>query len=213
MLYLCICVFVFVYLCVRHLVISVLISLDQELSENIWFVWYKTSYGGDKWRCNGYGTNDEQGKIGLLSQWTAGGWVSQFLDIDKILTKLEHLQLKFILEKTNIATKPSKLLTQLKHKKLCQSSPKQLKLQPWSSFLWWGRLCYPFCPHTKYVSGRILDCDLPAQNQVKTILRRNCTWIFSDCKSSSTSETTDVPPNSFILWCSIKVKGAQSRDK
>ena len=43
MLYLCICVFVFVYLCMRHLVISVLISLDQELSENVWFVWSKTS--------------------------------------------------------------------------------------------------------------------------------------------------------------------------
>ena len=48
MLYLCICVFVFVYLCMRHSVISVLISLDQELSENIWFVWSKTSYSGDK---------------------------------------------------------------------------------------------------------------------------------------------------------------------
>ena len=47
MLYLCICVFVFVYLCMRHLVISVLISLDQELSENVWFVWSKTSYSGD----------------------------------------------------------------------------------------------------------------------------------------------------------------------
>ena len=43
MLYLCICVFVFVYLSMRHLVISVLISWDQELSENIWFVWPKTS--------------------------------------------------------------------------------------------------------------------------------------------------------------------------
>ena len=31
----------------RYLVISVLISLDQELSENIWFVWSKTSYSGD----------------------------------------------------------------------------------------------------------------------------------------------------------------------
>jgi len=31
----------------RHLVISVLISLDQELSENVWFVWSKTSYSGD----------------------------------------------------------------------------------------------------------------------------------------------------------------------
>ena len=28
----------YLYLCMRHLVISVLISLDQELSENIWFV-------------------------------------------------------------------------------------------------------------------------------------------------------------------------------
>merc|ERR1711954_36091 len=34
MLYLCICI---------YLVISVLISWDQELSENIWFVWPKTS--------------------------------------------------------------------------------------------------------------------------------------------------------------------------
>ena len=47
MLYLCICVFVFVYLSMRHLVISVLISWDQELSENVWFVWPKTSNCGD----------------------------------------------------------------------------------------------------------------------------------------------------------------------
>ena len=47
MLYLCICVFVFVHFCMRRLVISVLISLDQELSENVWFVWSKTSYSGD----------------------------------------------------------------------------------------------------------------------------------------------------------------------
>ena len=32
------------YLCIRHLVISVLISLDPELSENVWFVWSKPSY-------------------------------------------------------------------------------------------------------------------------------------------------------------------------
>ena len=57
MLYLCICVFVFVYLCMRHFVISVLISLDQELSENIRFVWSKTSYSGDKWRCHHGGTD------------------------------------------------------------------------------------------------------------------------------------------------------------
>ena len=30
-----------------HLVISVLISLDQELSKNIWVVWPKTSCSGD----------------------------------------------------------------------------------------------------------------------------------------------------------------------
>ena len=47
----CICVFVFAFLCMRHLVISVLISLDQELSGNEWFVWSKTSYSGDRWRC------------------------------------------------------------------------------------------------------------------------------------------------------------------
>ena len=65
MLYLCICVFVFVYLCMRHLVISVLISLDQELSENIWFVWPKTSYSGDV--TDAGQTNERQVKIGLLS--------------------------------------------------------------------------------------------------------------------------------------------------
>ena len=31
----------------RHVVLSVLISLDQELSENVWFVWSKTSQSGD----------------------------------------------------------------------------------------------------------------------------------------------------------------------
>ena len=36
--YLCVCVLVFVYLCMRHLVISDLISLDQDISENIWLV-------------------------------------------------------------------------------------------------------------------------------------------------------------------------------
>ena len=27
-------------------------SPDDNLSENIWFVWSKTSYRGDKWRCH-----------------------------------------------------------------------------------------------------------------------------------------------------------------
>ena len=58
----CICVFVFVPLCMRHLVISVLISLDQVLSENIWFVWSKPSYSGDKWRCYQGGTTTNNGR-------------------------------------------------------------------------------------------------------------------------------------------------------
>ena len=27
-------------------------SPDDKLSENIWFVWSRTSYSGDKWRCH-----------------------------------------------------------------------------------------------------------------------------------------------------------------
>ena len=44
---------------------------DHILTENIWFVWSKTSYSGDKRRCHyaGRTTNDEHVKIELLSQW------------------------------------------------------------------------------------------------------------------------------------------------
>ena len=72
MLYLLICVFVFVYLQVRHPGTLFLGSLYHHLSENIWFVWSKTSYSGDKRRCYQAGrrrTNDKQWKIGLLSLW------------------------------------------------------------------------------------------------------------------------------------------------
>jgi len=52
----------------RHLVISVLISWDQELSENIWFVWPKTSDSGDVTMRDGRTTNEQQQvKIVLLS--------------------------------------------------------------------------------------------------------------------------------------------------
>ena len=46
----------------------------HKLSENVWFVWSKTSYSGDKWRCYRCGTDDddEQGKIELLSLWAVG---------------------------------------------------------------------------------------------------------------------------------------------
>ena len=56
----------FVY---ETLVISVLISLDQELSENVWFVWSEASYSGDKWIYVAMrdGRTDEQLKIELLS--------------------------------------------------------------------------------------------------------------------------------------------------
>ena len=43
---------------------------DHILAENIWFVWSKTSYCGDKWRCYRCGTNKQRTlKIELLSQW------------------------------------------------------------------------------------------------------------------------------------------------
>ena len=45
---------------------------DHILTENIWFVWSRTSYRGDKGRCHRCGTDgrtNEQGKIELLSQW------------------------------------------------------------------------------------------------------------------------------------------------
>merc|ERR1712218_142746 len=64
----CICVFVFVYLCMRHLVISVLISLDQELSENIWFVWSKTSYCGENVGCHACGRTTDNGRNVKIEQ-------------------------------------------------------------------------------------------------------------------------------------------------
>ena len=45
---------------------------DHILTENIWFVWSKASYSGDKRRCHYAGrttTTNKQLKIELLSQW------------------------------------------------------------------------------------------------------------------------------------------------
>ncbi len=45
---------------------------DHVLLENIWFVWSKASYSGDKRSCYQAGRDKqptEQGKIELLSQW------------------------------------------------------------------------------------------------------------------------------------------------
>ena len=71
---------VFVYLCMRHLIISVLISLDQELSENVWFVWSKTSYSGVKWRCYRCGT-DKQTREDSATQPMAAAWLSFTINI------------------------------------------------------------------------------------------------------------------------------------
>ena len=82
MLYLCICVFVFVYLCMRHLVISVLISLDQELSENIWFVWSKTSYSGENVGCDTCGqrtTECEDGARILEKEFAIKNFCEDFI--------------------------------------------------------------------------------------------------------------------------------------
>ena len=67
---------VFVYFCMGHLVISVLMSSDQEHSENVWFVWSKTSYSGYKVKMSPMRdgrTTNKQGKIGLLSHWMLEG--------------------------------------------------------------------------------------------------------------------------------------------
>ena len=43
---------------------------DHILTENIWFVWSKTSYIGDERRCYRCRTNNKRTvKIELLSQW------------------------------------------------------------------------------------------------------------------------------------------------
>ena len=57
--------FVFVFVCV-WVSLSLYLSFcksssrpmsspDDKLSENIWFVWSKTSNGGDKWKCHAWG--------------------------------------------------------------------------------------------------------------------------------------------------------------
>ena len=54
----------------------------HQLSENIWFVWSKTSFDGGKWRCyHGYKqtTNDKRKvKIELVSHSTKDCWTADF---------------------------------------------------------------------------------------------------------------------------------------
>ena len=51
---------------------------DHILTENIWFVWSKTSYSGDKRRCHYAGRTDKRTSEDRATQpMEAGGWVSQ----------------------------------------------------------------------------------------------------------------------------------------
>ena len=65
---------------------------DHTLTENIWFVWSRTSYSGDKWRCHRCGTDgrttNKQGKIGLLSQWMLDGLSFAISYFNFVLSKL-----------------------------------------------------------------------------------------------------------------------------
>ena len=48
----CVCVSLSLYLSFCMSSSQSLSSPDDELSENIWFVWSRTSYSEDKWRCH-----------------------------------------------------------------------------------------------------------------------------------------------------------------
>ena len=50
--FVCVCVSLSLYLSFCKYLSWSLSSPDDKLSENIWFVWFKTSYDGDKWRCH-----------------------------------------------------------------------------------------------------------------------------------------------------------------
>ena len=56
--FVCVCVSLSLYLSFCKSLFRSLSSPDDKLSENIWFVWSRTSYGGDKWRC--YNGDNEQ---------------------------------------------------------------------------------------------------------------------------------------------------------
>ena len=83
--------FVFVFVCVSlSLYLSfckyssrTLSSPDDKLSGNIWFVWFKTSYDVDKWRCHHDGrtkgqTNEQTREYSATQLIDTGSWVSQF---------------------------------------------------------------------------------------------------------------------------------------
>ena len=51
-IFVCVCVSLSLYLSFCKSSSQSMSSPDDKLSENIWFAWSRTSYGGDKWRCH-----------------------------------------------------------------------------------------------------------------------------------------------------------------
>ena len=100
--FVCVCVSLSLYLSFCNSSSQSLSSPDDELSENIWFVWSRTSYSGDKWRCHhADGRTDKQTnkrvKIVLLSLWTVWDWVSQFCSITSAFLFLWQVRSKILL--------------------------------------------------------------------------------------------------------------------
>ena len=81
--FVCVCVSLSLYLSFCNSSSQSLSSPDDELSENIWFVWFKTSYDGDKWRCyhGDKWTTNNKVKIELVNKLTKDCWLSQFYRI------------------------------------------------------------------------------------------------------------------------------------
>ena len=55
-------------------------SPDDKLSENIWFVWSKTSFDGDKWRCHQGDRKPSENRVKteLVSKSTKDCWTADF---------------------------------------------------------------------------------------------------------------------------------------
>ena len=66
---------------------------DHILTENIWFVWSKTSYSGDERRCHGCGTTERRTTISedrATQPMETGGWVSQKVTKNHLVKMLER---------------------------------------------------------------------------------------------------------------------------
>ena len=82
---------------------------DHILTENIWFVWSRTSYSGDKWRCYRCGTdeqttNDERRTREDRATQPNGCWMAEFrkyIWISGTLRSWGHLSFNYYLVKTD----------------------------------------------------------------------------------------------------------------